>query len=162
MAIDTRKAQRRAVRYNTVDELLADAERIARAERAGTLKRTGNWKPGQIFGHLAAWTDLAYDGYPADMPRPPWLIKILLKMMKGRFLRKGMPTGIRMRGVEAGTKFIDDLPLDEGLARLRKTATRVRTQNPLHDNPVFGPMPREECELMFLRHAELHMSFLHP
>jgi hypothetical protein len=162
MPIDTKKAKRRAVRYDTLDQLLADADRIAAAERAGTLKRSGNWGPGQAFGHLAGWSDLPFDGYPSDMPRPPWPIKILLKLMKGRFLSKGMPVGIRMRGVEAGTKFIDDLPLDEGLAKLRRTVARVRVTEPVHANPVFGPMTRHECELMLLRHGELHLSFLHP
>jgi hypothetical protein len=162
MTIDTAKAKRRPVRYASLDELLADAERIAAADRAGKLTRTGNWTAGQSFGHLAGWTDAAYDGYPSDMPKPPWIFKVLLKMMKNRFLHKGMPVGMKIRGVEGGTKFIDPLPLDEGLARLRRTIARVRTTQPIHGNPIFGTMKREECELALLRHAEIHLSFLHP
>ena len=162
MPVDTAKAKRRPVRYTSLDEMLADAERIADAERAGRLTHTGNWTAGQSFGHLAGWTDAAYDGYPPGMPSPPWIIRTMLRLMKSRFLHKGMPVGMKIRGVEGGTKFIEPLPLDEGLARLRRTIARLRTTQPTHGNPIFGTMSREECELMLLRHAEIHLSFLFP
>lgn len=162
MTIDTTKAKRRPVRYTSLDELLADAERIAAAERAGKLTRTGNWTAGQSFGHLAGWTDAAYNGYPSDMPSMPWAFKIIVRLLKNRILHEGMPVGMKLRGVEGGTKFIEPLALNDGLARLRRTVSRVQTTQPTHRNPIFGTMTREECELMLLRHAEIHLSFLNP
>ena len=42
--IDTSKVQdRRKLRFHSIDDLLADVDRIVAAEKAGTLRRTGNW-----------------------------------------------------------------------------------------------------------------------
>ena len=42
--IETGKVQeRRRLRFNSVDELRAEIDRIVAAERAGTLRRSGNW-----------------------------------------------------------------------------------------------------------------------
>ena len=62
--IDTGKVQdRRKLRYQSIDELLADMDRIAAADKAGKLRCTGNWTAGQAMGHLAAWINYSYEGY---------------------------------------------------------------------------------------------------
>ena len=40
--VDTSKAERRKPQFNTIEDLLIDVDRIIEAERAGTLRRTGN------------------------------------------------------------------------------------------------------------------------
>ena len=68
--IETGKVQeRRRLRFNNVDELRAEIDRILTAERAGTLRRSGNWTTGRVFGHLATWINYGYEGFPM---RPPW------------------------------------------------------------------------------------------
>lgn len=52
---DTRKASHRPLRFDSPAELLSEIDRILAAERAGTLRATGNWSAGTIFGHVAAW-----------------------------------------------------------------------------------------------------------
>jgi hypothetical protein len=91
----------RSIRFSSLDEALADIDRIAAADRAGRLRRTGNWTAGQTFGHLATWIEFAYDGYPPDM-RPPWFIKLILKLQKKKFMRGPLPRGVRIPGVEGG------------------------------------------------------------
>src|SRR5215468_5699248 len=63
--VNTKKVTgRRSLRFSTIDDVLADADRIAAADRAGTLKRLGNWTPGTIFTHVANWSSYPFDGYP--------------------------------------------------------------------------------------------------
>lgn len=54
------------------------------------------------------------------------------------------------------------MPFEEGLARLRKALDRLEKNPPTTPNPLFGHMPHEEWLLLHIRHAELHLSFVHP
>src|SRR5688572_10736600 len=85
---------RRKLRFNTVDDALEEIDRIVQADKAGTLQQTGNWTAGQIFGHLAAWLMYAYEGFPIGPP--PFFIRWMLKMRKQRYLRDGLPAGVRI------------------------------------------------------------------
>ncbi len=160
--IDTAKVtDRRTIHFATPADVRADAQRIAAADRAGTLRRTGNWTAGQTFGHLAAWIDYPYDGYPPQL-RAPWFIKLILRFQKKKFLRGPMPTGVRIPKLADGTLATDLLPLDEGLARLLRAWDRLEKSAPPGPNPIFGHIPHEEWKTLHLRHAELHLGFLHP
>lgn len=162
MRVDTAKtADRRTLRFNSPDELMADVERVVASERAGTLRRAGNWTTGQILGHLAAWIDYSYDGYPPAL-KPPWFIKLILRMMKGRFMRGPLKAGVKIPKAPGGTYGTEPMPLDEGLARFRKAWDRLRRSKPTVPNIIFGDLTHEECITGHLRHAELHLSFLHP
>lgn len=162
MDVDTAKVtDRRKLRFNTIDEALADVDRIVAADKAGTLRCTGNWTAGQAMGHVAAWANYAYDGFP--MGRPPWFIRVILGFLKKKYLRDGMPAGVKIPKVENGTFATEVLSTDEGAARLRKALARLKSSEPAtFDSPAWGKMPPEERIALNLRHAELHLSFLHP
>jgi hypothetical protein len=160
-AIDPIKAEHRALRFNTIDDALAEIERIAAAERAGTLRTTGNWSFGQIFGHLATWIDFPYDGYP-DSVRPPWILKLVCRMMKGKFLRGPLPRGSRIPNFPEGTLGTERLSTDEGHARVVRAFKRLQGAPPLRPSPIFGVLTHEEWIAGNLRHAELHLGYLHP
>jgi hypothetical protein len=160
--INTAKAERRKLKFSTLDEILVEAEGIAAAERAGRLRRTGNWTTGQTFSHLAAFMNYAFDGYPPELSNPPWFIKVLLRFRKKAMLRDGLPAGVRIPGLKAGTVGVDNISTDEGLARLRREIQRLNIEAPSKPNPIFGPMPHEQWKTLHLRHAELHLGFLHP
>jgi hypothetical protein len=160
--IDTGKVtDRRSLRFADSRDLLADVERVAAAERRGALRRTGNWTAGQTLGHLAAWASFPYEGYPPEL-NPPWFVKFILRFQKNRFLHRPMPHGVKIPGVEGGTKGLDVLSLDEGLARLRSAWQRLDAGPPSRPNPIFGPLTHDEWKQLNLRHAELHLSYLHP
>lgn len=157
--IDTRRvAGWRSLRFNSLAEMTAEAERIAAAERAGTLTRLGNWTTGQMFGHVAYWMGRSFEGYPRGFGPPGWITP-LLKLSKKRFLTKGMPRGFRIRGVPGGTLATDPMDLEAGLAMLRRAAERLEQQEPRHANAVFGPMGKDEWIRLNLRHAELHFGY---
>lgn len=152
---------RRALRFRTVDDALAEADRLATAGRAGRLARAGSWSLGQALGHLATWAEFAFDGYP-DAARPPLPVRLIVRMLKGKFLHGAMPAGIRMRGVSGGTLGTGDLPTEEGLRRFQSALTRLREQAPTIRNPLFGSLSHTEWIELNLRHAELHLGFFVP
>lgn len=157
--INTAKVQRRKLWFHSIEELLQELDRIEAAEKSGSLKALGNWTPGQILSHVSAWIEYGWDGYP--MSGPPFFIKWLLKLMARRYLRKGMPAGVKIPGIEGGTKGQELIPTDAALARLRKALRRLQNgELAVHNSPAFGPMSHEDRILFNLRHAELHLSFL--
>lgn len=163
MSIDTGKVKdRRRLRFNTLDEVLADAERVAAADKAGALRRTGNWTTGQTLGHLASWMGYAYDGYPENLRNPPWFIKLLLKVQRNRFMNGALPAGVKIPKIEGGTAGTEVISTEEGIIRLRASCQRLKAGPPSGPNPVFGPMTHDDWIKLACRHAELHLSFLHP
>lgn len=162
MTVDTKSVQRRTLRLDSLDALLREAKQLVEAERSGTLIARGNWTLGQMLGHLAAWTDYPYDGYPAEFRPPPWLLRVLLKSMKKKFLTQSLPVGMRLPKVKQGTFGTELLSTEEGLRRLTRSVERLRAGPPSMANPVFGPMTHEEWTAIMLRHGELHCSFFAP
>ena len=152
---------RRKLRFETIDDALADAERLVAAERADRLARAGNWTLGQALGHLATWANFAFDGYPPEI-RPPLPIRMMLRALRKKFLNTGMPAGVRIANAPEGTLGVEVLPTDEGLARYRAAVERLRRTPPTLENPAFGKLTHEEWIRLNLRHAELHLSFQVP
>lgn len=147
----------RTVRLNSLEDLLAEAERLAAAERAGTLRRLGNWTTGQLFGHVAYWIDVSFDG---SEHRAPWFIRLIGPMLKKGMINKTPKPGFRLPGVAGGTYGTTAYTLDEGLARLRRAVARLQAGTPTLPNEVFGKMTRDEWLALHLRHAEVHLGFL--
>lgn len=157
--INTKKVQgRRSLSFATLDAVVADAEMLVQAEGAGRLTALGNWTIGQACGHLSTWIDFALDGYPAEL-RPPWLVKVLVKPLKGKLLSGKMPVGVRIRKFPEGTLGTERLAAREGLERLRKSCARLKVEAPKNLNPIFGLLTHEEWIKMNIGHANLHLSF---
>lgn len=108
MAVDTKKViGRRSLHFASLDEILAEAERLA----AGRHRQLGNWTLGQILMHLARAGEAYIDGTPdrpgwlfiksADgkMTRPRWFLRILgvltVPFLQWYLRRWGPPPGIR-------------------------------------------------------------------
>ena len=152
--------ERRRLSFASIDEVLAEVDRIVAAEQAGTLRRTGNWTVGQTFGHLAAWITYGYEGYPF---RVPWFVRFLVRPMLRRFIRTGLRPGVRLPKVREGTYGTEVLSTEEGARRLRAALGRLKAGEPARcPSPGFGSMSEEERVQLNLRHAELHLGYLHP
>jgi len=158
--IDTaRNPDRRRLRLAAPDELRTEIDRIVAADKAGRLRRGGNWTAGQAFGHVAAWINYAYEGYPIH---PPFFIRWILQLRRAKYLRDGMPTGVRIPRVKDGTFGTELRSTDEGADRLRRALDRMEREPAKFDSPAFGKMPDADRIQFNLRHAELHLGFLHP
>jgi hypothetical protein len=160
--INTKKVRdRRVLRFETLEDVLRDAELLTEAARRGTLRSTGNWTLGQAFGHLATWVNMPFNGYP-EMRPPKWWMRLARPLVTWWIVNKGFPAGVRIEGVAGGTFGIEPCGIDEGLDRLRSALDRLAREAPTQTSPVFGPMTREEWVKFHLRHAELHLSFFVP
>jgi hypothetical protein len=154
---NTPAPQRRQLRFETIDDALAEAERLVAAEREGRLARAGNWSLGRTLGHLATWAEFAHDGYPASV-HAPLPVRVILRMMRGRILNKGMMPGVKVGRVPGGTLGLDEVTPEQGLARWRTALQRLKASAPTIDNPAFGRLTHEEWVKLNLRHAELHLG----
>src|SRR5439155_13332531 len=137
-------------------QALAEVDRLVEAERAGGLRRLGNWTLGQTLGHLAAWAEYAYKG---TLLKVPLILKWILRLRKRKFLYEPMRAGVRIPGVAGGTLATEPMPLDEALGRLRRVMERLKTEPPAMPNNIFGRLTHEESMALNLRHAELHLGF---
>ena len=156
----TNVPNRRQLRFDMIDGLLREIDQIVAAEKEGRLKAIGHWTAGQVLGHVAAWIEYGYAGYP--MKPPPWFIRVILRFQVKKYLRKGMPSGVRIPYVAEGTYGIEKMSVEEGAKRLRQALARLQQGEPAkYDSPAFGPMSHEDRIQLNLRHAELHLSFLH-
>ena len=147
---------RRDLHFAALDEMSADAERLAAAKNVRAL---GNWTLGQALGHLAASMDIAVDGAKF---RAPWFIRIFAWTMKSRVLRK-MDSGYNLPAAAAK----DLLPpptisTEEGISRFRKSLARLKVTPNRAPSPFLGHLTREESDRLQMSHAELHLSFFIP
>jgi hypothetical protein len=157
--IRTAKVQgRRTLHFNSIEDALADVEALQGPARAGTTRCLGNWTFGQILGHLAAWVEYSFDGVP--MKKPPFIIRLIMRPMKRRFLYKPMSAGSNIPGVPGGTLGMDPLSLEVGLARFHSAFSRLQRETPALPHLIFGPLTRDEWINQHLRHAEVHLSFM--
>ena len=155
MSVSTKGVtDRRELRFESLDEVLADAERLAAAEN---VKLLGNWSLGQIFKHLAIALNSSIDGVPF---KASWFMRRMAGMMKNKFLNKSMPAGFKMNAKMASHfSPSDSLTTDEGIEALRTAVKRMQEESQRVPHVVFGKMTDEEWTKLHLRHAELHLSF---
>jgi len=153
VAIDTRKVTGRVrVRFDSLDEMLAYAERLV----AGGTKQLGNWSLGQNLQHLALIQNASIDGFPRLMP---WAVRVLLKYLCKRWMLKyGFPPS----GPNVKTLSPEPIDAPAALANLRAATERVKNETKRAPNPGFGEMSLAEWGLLYLRHAELHLSYCAP
>ena len=155
---DTGKVSgRRILRFDSLDEVMAEVDRLVDADRAGRLTRLGNWTLGQTLGHLAGWVEYSYTGAPLKVP---FFLRWILRGFKRRFLYEPMRAGAWIPGVEGGTLAFDPMSTEEGLERMRRAMGRLKAEAPAAPHAVFGPMTHDEWIAMHLRHSELHLGFL--
>ena len=149
------------MRFETVDDAIADAERLVETERAGRLARAGNWALGLTLGHLATWAGFAFDGYPASVC-PPLPVRLIARVMRRRILEKSMMPGMKLGKVPGGTVGLEQMSAEEGLERFRAAMRRLAATAPAGDNPVFGRLTHDQWIQLNLRHAELHLGYQVP
>jgi hypothetical protein len=147
---------RRQLHFKSIDDITSDAGALAQAERNKKLRQLGNWTLGQACGHLAAWIDYGYEGPPVKLS---WLVKILARASRKKYIYKPMNPGGRLPRVPGGTLATEKLSTQEGLDRLQRACARLKSGAPKRKHFIFGPLKPDEWNNLEMRHAELHLSF---
>jgi len=163
--VDTRRVpvRRADLSYASLDEVLADLDRIERARAEGTLRTVGNWSAGQILDHVALLMELSLEGFPP--PKFPLALRIAGRgfywLLRLRVIRGPMRPGIKF---PKGATFLappEDVSFEQGAERLRRAVERVRSGEKMtQPSPVLGRMRHEDWLNLHLSHASMHMSFV--
>ncbi len=150
---NTKNCPRREVHYDSLEQMLGDADRLA----AAGARTTGNWSMAQIFEHLATVLDKFVDGYGFTAPLP---MRLVAKLFKQRALHHSLPAGYKLPSRAAVLLPAEEVDVASALNHLHSAVGRFRAAAKLHPNPFLGQLTREEATLLNLRHCELHMSFI--
>jgi hypothetical protein len=157
--IDTTKVTgRRQLHFDSLDDIRADVECLAKCKDMRTL---GNWSGGQVLQHLAIVMNRSIDGFVA---RPPLVVRVILRwLFKRRFLTKPMSAGFKLPA-NAMVELVAPATtsLDEGFQSIRHALKRLKTETTRAPSAAFGPLTADEWEQLHCRHCELHLSFLVP
>lgn len=148
------KKTRRKIRFESLDEILADIESLAAVET----ETVGGWTFAQIAKHLALSMDAARDD---SVMRAPFYVRIVGWWFKKRALKNGFPPGFQMPdSTTIGPA--PDTDFNEALTHFRQALADVKTKSIKRPHPVFGMLTPEEWKTFHQRHAELHLSFVRP
>lgn len=147
---------RRALRFQSLDDVAADAERLVSSPDTRML---GNWSLSHLLTHLAKAINSSIDGISV---RAPWYIRLAAPLFKRRILTKGMRPGFKLpKNVEPSFFPVAESP-HEALAVLRAAIDRARAERITARHPILGHLTHDEWTQLHLRHAELHLSFALP
>ena len=129
------------------------------SETPTTALVSGNWTFGQNLGHLATWADYCYDGIPMKIP---FFVRWIIRPLRNRLLTQPLKPGTRIPRVSGGTLATDIVSTQQGLHHFTKAFDRLANEVPPRPSPLFGRLTHDQWIAFNLRHAELHLSFLHP
>jgi hypothetical protein len=104
MAVDVKKvANRRKVRYQTLDDFVQDAERLSQA----SVRTLGNRSYDQILGHLAFAMNGSIDG---SVLRIAWPVRMVARLLRKRILTGGLSPGFRLSRANDARAWSEESP----------------------------------------------------
>jgi hypothetical protein len=160
---DTRGvANRRRVRLRTIDELLAEVDRVTAAAAAGKVRPLGNWSAAQVLWHLGRFVELSFDGFPFRYRwAPAWFARLFRLLAWRRLLALAFRPGFKNPPEAAAVEPDPSLPLAGAASYLKRQLARIRDGERMTQAcSVEGRYTHEQWVYAHLRHAELHLSFL--
>jgi hypothetical protein len=126
---------RRHLHFDTVDDALRGAERLAETDPQSHLAHVGNWTLGQTLGHLATWAEFCDTGTPLN---PPFFVKLIFRFNKKQFLFSLMRSGVSIPRVPNDTVGTETLSLAPAIPRFERPFLRVRDEPPTARHSVLG------------------------
>ncbi len=154
---NVKTAQRRPLKFNSLDDIVADAQAVT----SGPHRVSGNWTAAQNIWHIAQTLEMSNHGFNFTVPLPMKLAGRLLKLL-GRHTKPFTP------GIKPPAKVAHafappaDISLPLALAKLHDEVDYAKAHGMKHPSPLFGPLSHDAWIQTHCRHAELHHSFIHP
>ncbi|MFK7820959.1 MAG: DUF1569 domain-containing protein [Planctomycetaceae bacterium] len=153
----TKNAERRELNFNSLDEAVAEAERLA----SGEVRTTGNHTFAEILKHLALTHDMSSG--KVSGPRPPWYMRLMIPLMKGMIFKGGAKPGFKLPAdAEAFFWPKEEFSVADALAHLKESVEHYKQKGPLAVHPVFGKATSEQVDRLNCTHCAMHLSFVHP
>lgn len=148
--------ERRELSFNSLDEVVAEAERLA----GGEVRTTGNHTFAQILEHLARTHDMATG--KIQPPKMPWIMRMLMPLMRKRIFSGPVQPGIKLPAEAEAMFWPAEVDVQEALAHLKASVENYNTNGPLPVHPIFGKATREQNDRLNCGHCAMHLSFVHP
>lgn len=154
-------AARRTLKFDSLDEIVRDAEQLL----AAGYNRVGKWDLAQACGHVSEWMRYGMDGFP----RAPWFLRPMFWLLRntvgGRIFRRSLAT---LKMPDGAPTAPESVPQPDGdaaaaVARLKEIVKRMKAfpGEPIR-SPFLGRMTRDEWVKLHLMHAGHHLGFLIP
>ncbi len=158
MTVNTKTLQgRRDLSFQTMDDIVADAEKLVASSTARTI---GNWPLDKLIMHLSKTVHNSIDGFES---RAPLMIRLIMPFFKSKIINaKELKPGINLPKAAIPVAYPEAGSLQEALDDLRRAVARTRTERMTVNHPAFGKMTHEEWNTLHLRHSEMHLSFALP
>lgn len=155
MPVNVKTVQgRRDVSFQTMDDIIADAERLVASLTTRTI---GNWSLDKLIMHLAQTVDNSIDGFQLKVPL---MIRLIMPFFKSKIINaKELKPGINLPKATIPGAYPAAASLHEALDDLRRAVERTKTERMTANHPAFGTMTHEEWNTLHLRHSEMHLSF---
>ncbi len=155
--VQTKNVQgRRKLSFRTLDEVVADAERLVAAPQVRML---GNWPLDRLLNHLTLAINGSIDGITGKAPLP---LRLLGPFIKRRVIKRGMSSGFNLPKDREAVAFPAAESNQAALDALRKAIKRTRSEKMTSNHPLFGRLTDDEWRKLHLRHCEMHLSFAVP
>jgi len=151
------KADRRELSLNTQDEVLHEVQRLA----SGHVRTTGKHSFPEIVRHLALTNSMMTGRITA--PKPPLMLRLLLPLIRSSMLNGPVKPGVKLPAkAEAVFWPAEEISIEAAIEQLKESVADYQARGPLPVHPIFGKATREQLDGLNLRHAAMHLSFVHP
>ena len=154
--IDTKKVtDRRRLSFRSLDDIQADVEALD----GSAIRTTGNWTAAQIVQHVTDVITLSVDGFGFKVALP---LRVLGRSLRSQALSKPMRPGFNVPPAMRARLPSDHLAFEQAVASLRETIGRAKSERMTKASPLLGALTHEQWVQFHCRHAEMHLSFIHP
>lgn len=150
-------SHRRELTLNTLDEVVAEVERLA----AGAVTTTGKHSFPHIIRHLALTNEMMTGRI--ETPKPPLFLRLLMPFIRSSILNGPVKPGVKLpRMAEAVFWSEHKISVGDAIAMLKDSVSYYKEHGPLPVHPIFGQATREQLDRLSCNHAAMHLSFVHP
>lgn len=159
--VNTKAALRRDLRFDSLDDLTAELDRLDAAHAASNLGHTGNWTPGEILDHLGNFWGCSLDGFGSS--RCPAVLRVFASILFKKQAVAGRPPPPGLKIPKAAPQFApgEGVTYEQGAENLRTCIDRVRRGDAyVPESPLFGKLTPDEWTRLNLGHCALHLSFI--
>lgn len=150
-------SERRELEFSSMAEVIEDIEQMASSQH----RTTGNHSFAKIVKHLATTNEMLVGKIVP--PKLPWYMRMMMPMMRSKILSGPVEPGFKLPSDQMQSFFwsVEEPDLSEAIEQFKQSAEVYKNQGPLPAHPIFGKATPEQIDGLTLKHAAMHLSFVH-